>query len=49
MILNLQFRENVAAWMCFYDKKDLFKSFLERVLRLKEVSFKVLLLIQRHF
>jgi intron-binding protein aquarius len=37
MILNLQFRENVAAWVCFYDRKELFKAFLERVLRLKEV------------
>lgn len=34
---NLQFRENVAAWVCFYDRKDIFKGFLERVLRLKEV------------
>nr|POF00445.1 intron-binding protein aquarius [Quercus suber] len=33
---NLQFRENVAAWVCFYDRKDIFKGFLERVLRLKE-------------
>lgn len=39
MILKLQFRENVAAWICFYDRKDMFKSFLERVLRLKEVLF----------
>lgn len=39
MILKLQFRENVAAWICFYDRKDMFKSFLERVLRLKEVHF----------
>ncbi|KAE9462959.1 hypothetical protein C3L33_05131, partial [Rhododendron williamsianum] len=30
------FRENVAAWICFYDKKDMFKAFLERVFRLKE-------------
>lgn len=35
----LQFRENVAAWICFYNNKDLFKAFLERVLRLKEVTF----------
>ena len=35
----MQFRENVAAWVCFYDRKDVFKGFLERVLRLKEVSF----------
>ena len=34
---GLQFRENVAAWACFYDRKDVFKGFLERVLRLKEV------------
>lgn len=34
---NLQFRENVAAWVCFYDRKDIFNGFLERVLRLKEV------------
>ena len=33
---NLQFRENVAAWVCFYDRKDIFKGFLETVLRLKE-------------
>lgn len=32
----LQFRENVAAWICFYDKKDVFKGFLGSVLRLKE-------------
>ncbi|OVA07623.1 Intron-binding protein [Macleaya cordata] len=36
LMINEKFRENVAAWMCFYDKKDLFKAFLERVLRLKE-------------
>lgn len=35
---NLQFRENVAAWLCFYERKDVFKGFLERVLRLKEVG-----------
>lgn len=33
----MQFRENVAAWICFYDRKDIFKAFLERVLCLKEV------------
>ena len=32
----LQFRENVAAWVCFHDKKEEFKGFLWRVLRLKE-------------
>lgn len=32
----LQFRENVAAWVCFHDRKDGFKAFLERVLRLKD-------------
>ncbi|KAM7262075.1 hypothetical protein ACFE04_021152 [Oxalis oulophora] len=29
-------RENVAAWICFYDRKDLFKEFLGRVIRLKQ-------------
>lgn len=32
----MQFRENVAAWVCFHDRKDGFKAFLERVLRLKD-------------
>lgn len=36
LMINEKFRENVAAWMCFYDRKDAFKQFLERVLRLKE-------------
>ncbi|XP_041989829.1 RNA helicase aquarius-like [Salvia splendens] len=36
LMVNEKFRENVAAWICFYDRKDMFKSFLERVLRLKE-------------
>lgn len=27
----------MAAWICFYDRKDVFRGFLERVLRLKEV------------
>ncbi|XP_012830701.1 PREDICTED: intron-binding protein aquarius-like [Erythranthe guttata] len=36
LMVNEKFRENVAAWICFYDKKDMFKAFLERVLRLKE-------------
>jgi intron-binding protein aquarius len=31
-----QFRENVAAWACFHDRKDAFKGFLWRVLKLKE-------------
>ncbi|KAM1229509.1 hypothetical protein ACFX2G_040678 [Malus domestica] len=35
LIVNEKFRENVAAWACFYDRKDVFKGFLERVLRLK--------------
>jgi intron-binding protein aquarius len=36
LMVNEKFRENVAAWVCFYDRKDIFKGFLERVLRLKE-------------
>nr|POF11229.1 intron-binding protein aquarius [Quercus suber] len=36
VLLCNEFRENVAAWVCFYDRKDIFKGFLERVLRLKE-------------
>ncbi|KAL8542173.1 hypothetical protein ACS0TY_003147 [Phlomoides rotata] len=36
LMVNEKFRENVAAWICFYDRKDMFKAFLERVLRLKE-------------
>ncbi|PKI38953.1 hypothetical protein CRG98_040661 [Punica granatum] len=36
IMINEKFRENVAAWICFYDRKDVFKGFLERVLRLKE-------------
>lgn len=36
LMINEKFRENVAAWICFYDRKDLFKAFLERVLCLKE-------------
>ncbi|XP_026437772.1 RNA helicase aquarius-like [Papaver somniferum] len=36
LMINEKFRENVAAWVCFSDNKDLFKAFLERVLRLKE-------------
>lgn len=36
LMVNEKFRENVAAWTCFYDRKDQFKGFLDRVLRLKE-------------
>ncbi|XP_057976627.1 uncharacterized protein LOC131163848 [Malania oleifera] len=36
VMVNEKFRENVAAWTCFYDRKDAFKAFLDRVLRLKE-------------
>ncbi|XP_052182248.1 uncharacterized protein LOC127794949 [Diospyros lotus] len=36
LMINEKFRENVAAWICFYERKDMFKAFLERVLRLKE-------------
>ncbi|KAJ7942622.1 Embryo defective protein [Quillaja saponaria] len=36
LMVNEKFRENVSAWVCFYDRKDIFKGFLERVLRLKE-------------
>ncbi|KAJ9179582.1 hypothetical protein P3X46_011356 [Hevea brasiliensis] len=36
LMINEKFRENVAPWLCFYDRKDVFKGFLERVLRLKE-------------
>ncbi|KAK2976198.1 hypothetical protein RJ640_027489 [Escallonia rubra] len=36
LMVNEKFRENVAAWICFHDSKDKFKTFLERVLRLKE-------------
>ncbi|PIN23485.1 DEAD box containing helicase [Handroanthus impetiginosus] len=36
LMVNEKFRENVAAWTCFYNQKDMFKAFLERVLRLKE-------------
>ncbi|XP_040367051.1 RNA helicase aquarius-like isoform X2 [Rosa chinensis] len=34
---HIRFRENVAAWVCFHDRKDAFKGFLGRVLRLKSV------------
>ncbi|CAA7395754.1 unnamed protein product [Spirodela intermedia] len=36
LMVNEKFRENVAAWICFHDRKDAFMAFLERVLRLKE-------------
>ncbi|KAJ9693661.1 hypothetical protein PVL29_009558 [Vitis rotundifolia] len=36
LMVNEKFRENVAAWICFYDRKDVFKAFIEKVLRLKE-------------
>ncbi|KAD7116894.1 hypothetical protein R6Q59_006423 [Mikania micrantha] len=36
LMINEKFRENVAAWTCFYDRKDMFKAFIERVLCLKE-------------
>ncbi|KAH1235389.1 RNA helicase aquarius [Glycine max] len=36
IMVNEKFRENVAAWTCFHERKDAFKVFLERVLRLKE-------------
>nr|KYP45791.1 Intron-binding protein aquarius [Cajanus cajan] len=36
LMVNEKFRENVAAWTCFHERKDAFKGFLERVLRLKE-------------
>ncbi|KAL6557906.1 hypothetical protein OROMI_018256 [Orobanche minor] len=36
LMVNEKFRENVAAWICFYNRKDMFKAFLDRVLCLKE-------------
>ncbi|XP_030465528.1 uncharacterized protein LOC115684792 [Syzygium oleosum] len=36
LMVNEKFRENVAAWTCFYDRKDEFTGFLDRVLCLKE-------------
>lgn len=36
LMVNEKFRENVAGWICFYDRKDMFKAFLDRVLCLKE-------------
>ncbi|PON51181.1 Intron-binding protein aquarius [Trema orientale] len=38
IMINEKFRENVAAWVCFYDRKDVFREFLERALRLKELQ-----------
>ncbi|KAI5406789.1 hypothetical protein KIW84_053168 [Lathyrus oleraceus] len=36
IMVNEKFRENVVAWVCFHDRKDVFKEFIERVVRLKE-------------
>ncbi|GAA0161608.1 RNA helicase [Lithospermum erythrorhizon] len=36
LMINEKFRENVAAWICFHDRKDLFNAFLDRVIKLKE-------------
>ncbi|PKA60044.1 Regulator of nonsense transcripts 1 like [Apostasia shenzhenica] len=36
LMVNEKFRENVAAWTCFHDRKEAFRGFLRRVLRLKE-------------
>ncbi|WVZ57136.1 hypothetical protein U9M48_007563 [Paspalum notatum var. saurae] len=36
LMVNEKFRENVAAWTCFHDRKEAFKGFLWRVLKLKE-------------
>ncbi|CAN6306432.1 unnamed protein product [Urochloa humidicola] len=36
LMVNEKFRENVAAWTCFHDRKDAFKGFLWRVLKLKD-------------
>ncbi|XP_072992424.1 uncharacterized protein [Typha latifolia] len=36
LMINEKFRENVVAWTCFYQRKEAFKGFLWRVLRLKE-------------
>ncbi|KAJ6841095.1 intron-binding protein aquarius [Iris pallida] len=38
LMVNEKFRENVAAWICFYDRKDAFRRFLQRVLCLKELG-----------
>lgn len=36
LMVNEKFRENVAAWICFHDRKEAFRGFLWRVLLLKE-------------
>lgn len=36
LMVNEKFRESVAAWTCFHGRKDAFKGFLWRVLKLKE-------------
>ncbi|KAJ9685058.1 hypothetical protein PVL29_017189 [Vitis rotundifolia] len=36
LMVNEKFRENVAASVCFYDRKGVFKAFIEKVLRFKE-------------
>ncbi|KAK8946189.1 hypothetical protein KSP40_PGU019610 [Platanthera guangdongensis] len=36
LMVNEKFRENVSAWICFHDRKEEFRGFLWRVLRLKE-------------
>ncbi|XP_074312287.1 uncharacterized protein LOC141647837 [Silene latifolia] len=36
LMINEKFRENVAAWVCFHDRKGVFRAFLERVLHLKD-------------
>lgn len=36
LMINEKFRENVAAWVSFHDRRDVFKVFLERVLQLKD-------------
>ncbi|KAG6500421.1 hypothetical protein ZIOFF_040266 [Zingiber officinale] len=36
LMVNEKFRENVAAWICFHDRKNAFRGFLQRVLLLKE-------------
>ncbi|KAL3537649.1 hypothetical protein ACH5RR_001015 [Cinchona calisaya] len=36
LMVNEKFRENVTAWECFHDSKEMFMAFFERVLCLKE-------------
>ncbi|RAL47940.1 hypothetical protein DM860_015727 [Cuscuta australis] len=36
LMVNEKFRENVAAWLCFHDKQEMFNAFLDRVISLKE-------------